>query len=357
MYINPKKQKSNDRFYLVALLVAVAALLVIAVVNAPSFFFSLTGPDGEPLSPSASSSIPPETGAPAPVTDPKPTETAPPATSAPETSAPATSAPPATSVPPDTHPPVTQPPITSSETSAPAPAEPAISWITPGVTETAAPPAVYIRDSECVLQETEDAGQEYQDKIVFLGDSTTYSFLYYGVLTGGKNSTQVWTPSSRTLTLDGALATKILYPETGEEISLKDALKAKKPEIFVITLGVNGIAYMDEKYFKNVYTKLVGIVRDASPETKIILNSIFPVATNWEKTKSINNDKINAANGWILDVAEENGAFFLDSHSVLAVDPGGYMPISYQNGDGLHLNKESCKLVLNYIRTHAIPEK
>lgn len=210
--------------------------------------------------------------------------------------------------------------------------------------------------ASCILPETEDAGQEYLDAITFLGDSTTYSFLYYGKLSGGTSSTQVWTPASRTLTLDHALTTTILYPETEEEISLADALTAKKPEILVITLGVNGISYMEEEYFTSVYTKLIALVQENSPDTHIILQSIFPVASNWEKTTSINNEKIVRANGWIQKVADACGVRYLDTISVLAVDEDGYLPQSYQNGDGLHLSPSACDIVLQYIRTHALPE-
>jgi lysophospholipase L1-like esterase len=173
---------------------------------------------------------------------------------------------------------------------------------------------------------------------------------------GGKESLQVWTPASRTLTLDQAVTTTILYPDTGEEITIKDAIARKKPEILVITLGVNGISYMNEEYFTSSYKKLVNMIAKESPDTKIILQSIFPVATNWEKTKSINNEKITNANKWIRAVADACSVRYLDTISVLAIDEGGYLPQKLQNGDGLHLNGTGCDIVLQYIRTHALPD-
>ena len=89
-------------------------------------------------------------------------------------------------------------------------------------------------------------------------------------------------------------------------------------------------------------------------DTKIILQSIYPVARSWEKTKSINNERIRAANGWVQRVAEDCGIYYLDTISVLA-DEEGYLPEAYQNGDGIHLNADSCGIVLDYIRTHALP--
>ena len=55
--------------------------------------------------------------------------------------------------------------------------------------------------SPALLRGTGDMGQEYIDSIIFLGDSTTYGLKAYAVLTDGKKTKQVWTPSNGTLTL------------------------------------------------------------------------------------------------------------------------------------------------------------
>ncbi len=128
-------------------------------------------------------------------------------------------------------------------------------------------------------------------------------------------------------------------------------MKRAKPEIMVVTLGVNGISFMDEEWFIRDYTALVRLIREASPDTKIILNSIYPVADSYKYQKDINNDKINAANKWIERIAADTDVRFLYSWESLAVD--GKLPESAQNGDGLHLNGESFTTVMKYIRTHA----
>lgn len=198
------------------------------------------------------------------------------------------------------------------------------------------------------LAETEDMGQEYLDKFVFLGDSTTYGLGYYNVV----NKTQVWTPASGTLTLDQWNYVAIVNPETGEEMMFTDLLSLKKPQYLMITLGVNGISYMDESYFKQSYSSLVKKVQELSPDTKIILNSIYPVTLGYEAKKNgINNLKISAANLWVEAVAAETGVHYLDSASVLK-NAEQVLPDEHTNGDGLHLNGEAFKLVTNYIRTH-----
>lgn len=328
MYKN-KKSSDNTRLFFVAAAGIMCVLILVGVIVSHGALFQridpkdTTTPYETPKIPSLTDRVPGENTDTdtEPATTPEDTEPQPPATD------------PVTD--PVTEPPVTEPPAT----------DPVSSYIPD------APPT-----GDYILGKTPDAGIEYQDKIVFLGDSTTYSLLYYGALSGGKESTQIWTPKSRTLALDMALTTTILYPETEEEITIEEAARRKQPEIMVITLGVNGVSYMHDKedFFISVYTKLVNKIKNASPNTKIILQSIYPVARNWEKTKSINNERIRAANVWIRTVAQDCGVYYLDTISVLE-DEEGFLPEAYQNGDGIHFNAHSCGIVLEYIRTHALP--
>lgn len=261
------------------------------------------------------------------------------ATSAPETTAPDTTA-------PETAPETTAP-ETVPETTVPS--EP----IDVPVGNTPEEIAAYLAEyPDTVLGVTEDAGQEYIDKLTFLGDSTTYGLIHYGMLKDGKNTKQVWTPASGTLTLSQASFATIVYPETGEEITIVDAVTRSQPEYLVITLGVNGVSFMDEDYFKSEYKKLVESVQTASPDTKIICQSIFPVARSYELLDSINNDKIDAANKWICEVAADCGVKYLDTNSVLR-DSEGWLPEEYHNGDGMHLATNSFTIELNNLRTHA----
>jgi lysophospholipase L1-like esterase len=204
------------------------------------------------------------------------------------------------------------------------------------------------------LGETPDAGRDYLDKIIFLGDSTTYGIgVYYNYgFTELCPADQVWTPKSGTLTLSYYNIATIVYPGTEEELSIEDAVKRARPEYLLVTLGVNGIAFMDEEWFIRDYTDLVKLIQAASPDTKIILNSIYPVAASYKYQQDINNERIRAANGWIERVAEATGTRFLNSYECL-VGPDGNLPEESQNGDGLHLNGESFTKVMQYIRTHA----
>ena len=198
------------------------------------------------------------------------------------------------------------------------------------------------------LAQTSDMGKEYVDKFIFLGDSTTYGLGYYDIV----DDSQVWTPASGTLTLSLWSTSTIVYPDDKSELSIKDAVTKKQPEYMLITLGVNGVSFMDEQYFITEYTKLVQAVQAASPNTKIILNSIYPVTAGYsEKGNGITNEKIDTANTWVERVASSLGVKYLDSESVIK-DENGALPDKYCNGDGLHLNTDGFNLIMNYLRTH-----
>lgn len=261
-----------------------------------------------------------------------------------------------------------EPPIETQTSDAETQTEPETSEATPESTE----PDPYLDGDEpvedvfspseleelypdAVLTQTSDLGREYLDRIVFLGDSTTYGLARYSMLRGGRNTKQVWTPLSGTLTLWQATMTKIYYPDDDCELLISEAVERKKPEILVVTLGVNGIAIMKEDYFVSEYEKLINSVMEKSPDTKIILQSIFPVASSYRAQEQINNEKITAANGWIAALADKLGIWYLDTYSAL-VGEDGYLPEEYQNGDGMHLNETSFTIELNYIRTHGIPD-
>lgn len=206
--------------------------------------------------------------------------------------------------------------------------------------------------SAVVLPETPDAGQEYQDKLTFLGDSLTAHLVSRGVLSGGKDTKQVWRTADNMLNLDSPITTtKIRLPGTDRFVTIAEAAAELKPEILIITLGTDyGISYLTEKDFKAYYTKLLVAIREASPDTAIILQSIFPVAAT---CKVLSNEKIDRANEWVKSVAAENGCHYLDTQSVLK-GADNCLPSQYcVSDDGIHLTTEAYRLILSYIRTHA----
>lgn len=212
-------------------------------------------------------------------------------------------------------------------------------------------------DPSVVLGESADMGQSYIDSMIFLGDSTTYHMINRAVLTGGKQTKQVWSGASGSLTLDSMIhKTTIVYPVTDTEMTVAEAVALEKPAYMVITLGVNGVSFCNQTQFTAYYGKLISAIKQASPDTKIILQSIFPVSKAYDQGgHGITNAKINTANTWVMQLAAEHGCKYLDTASVLK-DGEGNMIATYDAGDGIHMTAEAYRALLQYIRTHGYTE-
>ena len=212
-----------------------------------------------------------------------------------------------------------------------------------------------------LLLPSEDRGQDYIDSFVFLGESTTYHLKSRGVLRDGTGTRQVWAPESGTVNLDPSIVSlQIVYPETGEQMPLAEALQKKQPCRMLLTFGLNGAMGNIRRgadYFKGCYRSLVRLIQDASPSTDIILQSAFPVASNMDMTHysaTVDqlNDAIRQLNQWTAELAEECGLGYLNTFEVLT-DDNGNLRSEYQVGDGHHLTASAYREILGYIRTHA----
>ena len=204
--------------------------------------------------------------------------------------------------------------------------------------------------TEARLAETADAGQEYIDKFYFLGDSTTYGMTVYAK--DHVDASQILTPASGTLTLNRWSIENLLNNSDGSEKSFADTFATIKPEYLMVTLGSNGVSFMGEDSFIPVYTEMVKTIQQASPDTKIILNTIYPTCSDYQYKDSISLEKITTANLWIEQIANDLGVRFLNTYEVLA-GSDGYLPKELSNGDGIHLNEEGFSKIFTYIRTHA----
>lgn len=217
-----------------------------------------------------------------------------------------------------------------------------------------------------ILKASEDAGDAYQNNLTFLGDSTTYGLLDRAILQNGQQSNRVWfgvNGHTITFKFHQTIAVSNKYGAS-EGMLIKELAAQEKPEILVITIGVTGgVSYsMEQKAFTDLYNALIDDVLSASPQTKVICNTIYPVCKQIREDygKYIDNEKIRNANNWIKELVgkrylEGDSVYFLDSYSLLA-DADGYLPAALSNGDGLHLSDEGLRKVLEILRTHKIPD-
>ncbi len=225
-------------------------------------------------------------------------------------------------------------------------------------TDTADVSSFDLSNHDAALPPTLDFGDHYIDSTIFLGDYTTKQMLKLKVLEDGATSYQVWSGENGDMPLDSNIKNASIYLASTKDCKpLSTLLLERKPERIIVTLGIsNGVPYCDRDKFMSYYQSVIDVIKESSPDTIIILQSIFPITRAAEKKNpAISNDRINEANTWVADLASANGIHFLYTAAALR-DERGYLKAEYAADDGINLNSAGFRTALKYIRTHGTYE-
>ena len=200
---------------------------------------------------------------------------------------------------------------------------------------------------EPVLQTSGEA--DFISTLTFLGDSTTAHMISRAKV----QPTQVWASKNRYLNLSSRITyEKIVNPKDHREMTIAEVAANVKPQHLVITLGIDyGVYYYrnDLKTFGFYYEKLLDAITDASPDTTLILQSIFPVGRG---RGAITNDMVRAANGTIAEIAQKRGLVFVNATNVLC-DDAGYLKDEYcYSDDGIHVTATAYTAILENLKTY-----
>ena len=187
------------------------------------------------------------------------------------------------------------------------------------------------------------------ENTVFFGDSTTAHM----AVRGGVPASRVWSGQGSTVRFSTVNTEKCVRLQNGELLTLRDAVKRTKPQVLVITLGVSGGAgVLSEAEFKRVYKNMLLSVKEASPGTKIFVQSILPLSDkSVNYYKKITKEAVLEANGWIREVCASLSVPYIDSHSLL-IGKNGYLLPQYQNDEYMHLTANAYSVILSNIKKH-----
>ena len=201
-----------------------------------------------------------------------------------------------------------------------------------------------------LLAETEDKGSAYSDEFIFAGDSTALYYVINKQITGKR----LWHKEG--IDPETALTNSIYINHIETNKTFIENFKEHKPKKVVMTLGTNSAAYMEPSYFIKNYKKLIKGIKEVSPDTLIIVQSIPPVDISYDKKSSgINNDKINKLNYYILEMCNELNVPFLNSAEALK-NENGTLKSGYAIKDGIHLSKSGNEIIMRYLENHAYEE-
>lgn len=191
--------------------------------------------------------------------------------------------------------------------------------------------------------------EDFISTLTFLGDSTTAHM----TARAGVEPSRVWASKSRYLNLSSRITyEKIVCPTNGEERTIAEVAGIVRPERLVITLGIDyGVYYYrdDIQIFAHYYEKLLDAILATSPDTTLILQSIFPVART---SRVITNAMIDNANSTIEAIAKRRELVFVNATDALA-DEEGYLKEAYcYSDDGIHLTAAAYDAILKNIKSY-----
>lgn len=201
--------------------------------------------------------------------------------------------------------------------------------------------------STALLTETADAGMDYLNDTLFLGDSNTVRLYNNGLI-----SLQQFCAKEGIGTQVALSEGIVTFKKDSNHYTIPQAVAMMKPRRVVMTFGTNDTG-MEVPDFIAHYTALIQAIQQSYPYTDIIVNTVPPVPADHSNYPHMDQAKIDDFNMALLEMCEQLGVRFLNSAEALKGSDGYGIADYYTSGD-IHLKSAGLKAVLNYIRTHAL---
>ena len=201
--------------------------------------------------------------------------------------------------------------------------------------------------STALLTETADAGTDYLNDTLFLGDSNTVRLYNNGLI-----SLQQFCAKEGIGTQVALNEGIVTFKKDSNHYTIPQAVAMMKPRRVVMTFGTNDTG-MEVADFIAHYTALIQAIQQSYPYTDIIVNTVPPVPADHSNYPHMDQAKIDDFNMALLDMCEQLGVRFLNSAEALKGSDGYGIADYYTSGD-IHLKSAGLKAVLNYLRTHAL---
>ena len=204
--------------------------------------------------------------------------------------------------------------------------------------------------SATVLPETEDAGQEYIDTTLFLGDSNTARM--YRVFDYCSYDNAIGSVGMSARSLQNYACVK--FSGYGSYVTMPQAVALMQPRRVIVTFGTNDL---DPNYsaasFAENYRAGLQAIADAYPAADIIVNAIPPLGRS-HSNASLTQSQVDEYNKAIVEMCDANGWKFLNSAEALKDAATGYAKDGYvESSDGIHLTRAAMDALFTYIRTHS----
>lgn len=210
-------------------------------------------------------------------------------------------------------------------------------------------PGAKTNQKTTLLAETEAVDPaEYFETVWLIGDSRTNALQLYDI------------PVDRIFAQDGlnqeqALSTAFLRIGDSKPVTIPEAVMYAAPEVMIVNFGINGIAWWSTEQFMESYDALITALKEASPGSIIVIESVLPVAQSYEESAESNgltNERIDEINELLYRYAQQNGCYYMATGEVMKNEEND-LKEEYSD-DGLHFTRAGYQAVIDYILTHAV---
>lgn len=179
----------------------------------------------------------------------------------------------------------------------------------------------------------------YQDKekVIFVGDSITERY----------DLTKFYNYDNKVIINSGISG----YRTTNIISKFYVLVRQHQADKMILLIGTNDIHYQasQEEILDNI-KKIVTMTNEESPNTKIYIESIYPVNTSMPKVGKRNNKIIKEINKNLEEYCASNNIVYINMYDELT-DSEGMLNKDY-TVDGLHLNDNGYVVVTNVLKKY-----
>ena len=204
--------------------------------------------------------------------------------------------------------------------------------------------------SSTILEKSDDAGQNYVDETLFLGDSNTarmyrmFDYCSYDNAIGSVGMSARSLESFACVQLKGYSGYK----------TMPEAVALMQPRRVILTFGTNDLSPTNTAdNFIESYQAGIEAIAEAYPSVDIIINAIPPLGQK-HSNESLTQQQVDEFNKALVEMCQKKGWKFLNSAEVLKDSSTGYAKSGYvESSDGIHLTRDAMEALFEYVRTHS----
>lgn len=180
------------------------------------------------------------------------------------------------------------------------------------------------------------------NQMVLVGDSRTQG------LQLAADVTEADFLAERGFSVDQMTEEAIFTLQDGSYGTAMDVIAEKSYDQVILMFGLNELGWAYEDIFIEEYREVVREIKTVQPEIQIYIHGILPVtAERANEGDEFNNERIQARNVLLAQLAAEEGCGYIEPADVLCDETGALM--AQASTDGIHITAEYCRLWMDDI--------